>query len=86
MIKSTKIGTLIGTGEPVYQFDVGSGRIFKTDAGKVVPIQEVVFTDGPVKPVSENTIPQAQQTPEEDARSAATVEIMEEANRDLLGD
>jgi hypothetical protein len=83
MIKITKVGTLISTGEVVFQHDAGSFRIFKTAAGKVVTIAQISFVEGLVTPVNEKSLvePVTRETPEQDKASGATVAIMEEANK-----
>lgn len=77
MIKTTKIGTLKATGEPVVQCDAGALRIFKTLAGKVVNIPEIDFFDGPVKPVTEKTLvnKSAIETPKQETIPEPTMKI-----------
>jgi len=85
MIKLTKVGTLKSTGEAVFQTDAGSLRVFKTAAGREIPVNKIDFSDGPVKPDigTSKTEPVTKSSPEQEIIDLASVAVMEEANARL---
>jgi len=66
MIKQTKVGTLLATGEDVWQVDAGHKRMFKTTAGKEVMEKDIDFITGPVTPPTKDDVVGVSQASDED--------------------